>query len=142
VLALAGCGDTPSVHYLNTPGLITQRQVDGYPAGSPERAVAEWGRAVIFSDSTGAARLYAPTLKVEPIALQRQREVLQPGLDRLRAMTITSVERPGPRRATVLVRLRLEGLPDKPDTIVRLSFPMQRYGSRWLLTSPLPSTVQ
>ena len=70
-LALAaGCGgdDSREVRYLNSPPLVSQKQVERYPEGSPGRAVFEWMRAVAFSDATTAARLQHPPKPMTPLA--------------------------------------------------------------------------
>ena len=102
---VAGCGggDSPEVRYLNSPPLVSQKQVERYPEGSPGRAVFEWMRAVAFSDATTAARLQDPPKPMTPRRLARLRglPLVQLIVDRVKDPRIDTVEQSG-KSATVV----------------------------------------
>ncbi len=71
--ASAGCGKLGAaftglqpVH----PAQVTQRTIDRYPGGTPQRAVLEWFRAVRQADIAQAASFYAPAAHVTPAVIR------------------------------------------------------------------------
>jgi hypothetical protein len=62
LLALAGCGgfgDDDVTNRVVVQGVVSSQQVDRQPAGSPQRAVLEWWRALQYRNPVEAARYYS-----------------------------------------------------------------------------------
>jgi hypothetical protein len=136
---LTGCGDSgDEVRYLNEPLLMPLAQVERTPAGSPERTVLEWGRAVLYSDAVTAARAYDPALGVTARALAEQREGLESTVSRVKSARIADVEREG-RRATVVAHLTLSSDDPDQDHFIALVFELKRLDDRWALATRLPT---
>lgn len=74
----AGCGnEEPEVRYLNSPGVLRQSLLERYDRRSPERALGEWARALVYFDVDKAASYYAPRLDVDARELARRRAKMQ-----------------------------------------------------------------
>jgi hypothetical protein len=68
-LACAGCGGFGGgqVNSRTTqPAVLTKQQVDRQPAGSPQRAVFEWWRALQFKNPVEAAGYFSASLHLKP----------------------------------------------------------------------------
>jgi hypothetical protein len=139
VAALAGCGDDGTeVHYLNTPAVITQAQVDRQPEGSPQRTVVEWARAVVFNDPFTVAALYSPKLEITPDKVNVPQRGAT-GFSTLRSFRIGRVARQG-RDATVVGKVHLRIV--NTDKRFSLAFQLERRKGRWLFSTLLPLPVQ
>ncbi len=136
---LAGCGDNKGqTRYLNHPRVISQNQVDSLPAGSPERAAIEWGRAVVFADAVGAARLYDPALHVRASALPARLKTVESAVSAFRSVRVADVTRLSPRRAKVVADVTgSTGNPGEEGHIL-LTFPMKRVNGEWKLAAVFP----
>jgi hypothetical protein len=135
---LAGCGDnTGQTRYLNHPRVISGSQVNSLPAGSPERAAIEWGRAVIYADPITAARLYDPALHVRAAALPSRLDTVQSAVSAFRSVRVADVTHPSPRRATVVADVTGSTGPGQEGHIL-LSFPMKRVNGEWKLATVFP----
>jgi len=136
----AGCGgddDSTQTRYLNHPRVIRQAQVDSLPAGSPQRAMIEWGRAVLFADAIGAARLYDPALDVEASELPARLASVQSAVSAFRSVRVADVTRSSPRRATVVADVTGSTGDDEVGHIL-LTFPMKRVDGEWKLAAVFP----
>jgi hypothetical protein len=70
----AGCsfgGDEPAER-VEQPTLLSAARVERLPAGSPERALFEWWRAMQFDDAAAGAHFYAAGAAVTGEQLDRQ----------------------------------------------------------------------
>ena len=131
----AGCGGGDSgreVRYLNAPPVIRQRQVERYPAGSPERVLFEWMRAVAFSDAPGALALQDPSLPITAVGLARRREAVEGIVEKMRDPRISDVKRKG---KTVTM---IGSVGSTDPTVARLShkFRLERLGGTWKIMNP------
>jgi hypothetical protein len=75
VAATTGCGafgDDPVTERVQQPGLLTKRQVERHPEGTPQRAFFEWWRAVQYDNAALAAGYYAHSAGVTVDKLDRQ----------------------------------------------------------------------
>jgi hypothetical protein len=75
VAATAGCGafgDDPVTERVQQPGLLTKRQVERHPEGTPQRAFFDWWRAVQYDNAAVAVRYYARSAGVTVDTLDRQ----------------------------------------------------------------------
>jgi hypothetical protein len=134
--ALAGCGSLGQLPgRVEKPQVVTVKDIDRYPEGSPARTVLLWWRALQFDNAELAARYYSPKLDLTPKRLEGAL-VAGPGILGLTAdLRVVDVEKWG-RRATVLAMLTKEfrhpnGRTDK--TSVAASFNVVRQGERWFL---------
>ncbi len=141
-VVLSGCGDEASeTRYLNDPRVISTSQVESLPAGSPERAVIEWGRAVLFADAVTAARLYDPALHVTATKLPERLETVQSAVSAFRSVRVADVTRTSPRRASVVADVTgSTGDPDEEGHIL-LTFPMKRVDGEWKLAAVFPKVA-
>jgi hypothetical protein len=73
--ALVGCGafgDDPVTERVQQPALLTKRQVERYPEGTPARAFFEWWRAVQYDNSPVAVGYYQQSADMTVAKLDRQ----------------------------------------------------------------------
>ena len=75
LLACAGCGgfggDDSPPERISGPALLTQKQVDKQPVGSPQRAIFEWWRALQFKNTPEAVPYFSPSLHMTPSRLTK-----------------------------------------------------------------------
>ncbi len=131
----AGCGDGDSgreVRHLNAPPVISQSQVERYPAGSPERVLFEWMRAVAFSDAPSALKLQDPSLPITALGLARRREAVEVIVEKMRDPRISDVRRNG---KTVTM---IGSVGSTDPKVARLShrFRLERLKGEWKIMNP------
>jgi hypothetical protein len=75
LVAVVGCGafgDDPVTERVTQPALVSKRQVEKYPPGSPARAFFEWWRAVQYDNSPVAVSYYSSSAGMTVEKLDRQ----------------------------------------------------------------------
>jgi hypothetical protein len=73
--ALVGCGafgDDPVTERVQQPALLTKRQVERYPEGTPARTFFEWWRAIQYDNAPAALRYYADSVGMTLAKMDRQ----------------------------------------------------------------------
>jgi hypothetical protein len=137
VLAVVGCGSLGGLPgRVEQPQIVTEQDINRYPADSPVRAVLEWWRALQFKSAPLATRYYAPEADVTVKQIESALKI-GPGLLNLTdGIRVVEVNREG-REATVLVMLTKKlRHPNGRTDIVRtpVSFDLVEQDGRWLLT--------
>ena len=137
--AASGCGELggDTKPTAQTP-VVSQRDLDRYPPGSPARAFLGWFQALQKGEARELASLYVPSLGLTPETLARQRTAGAYAIDPLAPPIIEQVDVNG-SRARVLAHFRTgriwpNGRVDYTDKQV-VPFELQLVDGRWLLAS-------
>jgi hypothetical protein len=73
--ALVGCGafgDDPVTERVQQPALLTKRQVERYPEGTPARTFFEWWRAIQYDNAPVAVTYYQDSVGMTLAKMDRQ----------------------------------------------------------------------
>jgi hypothetical protein len=140
--ALAGCGafgDDPVTERVQQPALLTKRQVERHPEGTPARAFFEWWRAVQYDNAPVAIRYYADSAGMTLAKMDRQLGYGAGALS-LQARPILVEEDIDGDKATVLVLL--ESIVENPNgrsdrTRRARGFNLVRVDGEWKLADNL-----
>jgi hypothetical protein len=117
---LAGCGGSDESRVIAPPRLDV-RAVQRTPAGSPERALVELGRAVQVGDPVAVVAYLGPGWPHDPQVALRFLRIASPIVQSWGVPRVVGVLRDGPA-ATVRMRAGRTGYAD-----------MRRIGGRWRL---------
>ena len=112
-LVCAGCGGFGGgevTERITQSPLLTERQVERQPVGSPQRAVFEWWRALQFKNAVEASRYFKSSLGLTPRKLYRYLPSAEPAV--ANRPRLFDVETSGDR---AIVRLLLEKTTTSPN---------------------------
>jgi hypothetical protein len=134
-----GFGEDELTQRVQQPGLLSQKDLEGHPAGSPGRTMFEWWRTLQFDNPVVAAGFYSKKLDLSPAKLERQLEFGAGPLGLARRPKLVEVQEQG-NKAVVLVLL--EQKTDNPngrvDTVrTARSFNLVREEGEWKLAENL-----
>jgi len=144
-LALAGCGELPTPHkgsdasrpyrVLVPPRVVDARDIDGQPAGSPQRVVLEWFGALQRGDTRRAASLFDPALKITPGEVRRQRRAAHNYFRYVGLNQLLDTQRSGDHATVFTILSRAWRAPNKRVNQYDQAqgFDMVRTGGRWWL---------
>jgi hypothetical protein len=140
--ALAGCGafgDDAVTERVQQPSLLTNRQVERYPAGSPARAFFEWWHAIQYENAPVAVRYYRRGLGMTVGKLDRQLSYGPGALGLSARPRLVEVDEQGDN-ATVLTLLEsvVENPNGRSDKVRRArGFNLVREDGEWKLAENL-----
>jgi hypothetical protein len=140
--ALVGCGafdDDAVTERVQQIGLVTKRQVERHPPGSPARAFYEWWRAIQYENAGVAIKYYAPSVGMTLRKLDRQLSYGNGALGLTARPLLVEVDEQGDT-ATVLTLLEsvVENPNGRADKVRRpRGFNLVRDGGEWKLADNL-----
>lgn len=138
VVALAGCGELGELRgRIEQPQIVTKQQLARYPAGSPERTVLLWWRALQFNSPELASRYYASDLKLTPARLEEQLKLGPDFLDLKAGLRPVDVDESGDSATILALRERVLQYPNGRDDRVRvpMAFNLIRESGEWRLAN-------
>jgi hypothetical protein len=136
LVGLGGCGDLGEVSgRVEQPALVTKRQIDRYPAGSPARTALEWWRALQYQSAPLASHYYSDRLDVTPRRLARQLKAGPQLLDLRAGLAVDDVTVIGDRATVLAVRTRVLAHPNGRTDRVRIPqvVSLRREAGEWKL---------
>jgi hypothetical protein len=140
--ALAGCGafgDDPVTERVQQNALVSKRQVERYPEGSPGRAFLEWWRAIQDQNAPVAAQYYRRSLGITVKKLDRELSYGPGALGLTARPIVVEVDEQGDT-ATVLTLLEsvVENPNGRSDKVRRArGFNLVREDGEWKLADNL-----
>ncbi len=119
--------------------MVSQRQLDRYPADSPERSFLEWYRAIQGPNNPVAAEHYVDSLHITPRDAARSRYVANSMLSTLGPPHILDVLRKGDTATVHAMLPRERFAPNGRDDVYRrpFAFHLRHVDGGWKLTDNL-----
>lgn len=138
VVALVGCGELGELRgRIEQPQIVTKQQLARYPAGSPERTVLLWWRALQFNSPELASRYYVSDLKLTPAKLEEQLKLGPDFLDLKAGLRLMDVDESGSSATILALRNRVLQYPNGREDRVRvpMAFNLRRESGEWRLAN-------
>ena len=138
VVVLAGCGELGELSgRIEQPQIVTREQLARYPAGSPERTVLLWWRALQFNSPELAARYYSRDLKLTTADLEEQLKLGPDFLDLKAGLRMVGTDESGDTATILALRRRVLQYPNgRADEVrVPMAFNLRREGGEWKLAN-------
>jgi hypothetical protein len=141
LLSCAGCGgfggDEAPPERVTGPALLTDKQIERQPAGSPQRAVFEWWRGLQFKNAVEAAPYFSSSLHMTPTKLTKYLPAVESAFTY--RPRLIDVQESGD---TAIVRLLLEKTTRNPNGRLdreqkAQAFNLVRQGGSWKLSDNL-----